>query len=368
MTESTPPSPHEELELLRSVVRQLDKPLMITRTSLHARGRGIAFVNPAFQRMIGRPETELVDASPEILMGPDRSVFDRMYVEVLAGRAFEGQVPLSRGDGTIFTNEFGVYPLADASGRVTHLVSIHTDVSEKRGAEQRQAELEESVRRTEKMAALGAIAAGVAHQVRNRLFGITATFDAFDARFGAGAGFGAFLSVIREDLNRLTVLMRDLLEYGSAPTLAIAPGSLVRTISDAVSHAGARAADAGVTIRATPPEVASLPMDRAYIGQVLSKLLEHAISRSPRGAEVNVSVESVVGIVVIRVRDRGARVREEDLPRLFEPFVVERTAGLGLAIAHRIVEGHGGTLAARNVDDGMEIVMTLPTSAPEPRS
>jgi PAS domain S-box-containing protein len=357
---SAAPPTLAECELLRAVLRALDEPLMLTRTSLHPDGRGIVFTNAAFQHLVGRTEEELLDASPEILLGEDRTTFERMYEHALRGEKVTGEVAIVRKDGSAFVNAFAIYPIMDASGRATFVASVHSDVTARRLAEKRRAELEESVLESEKMAALGAVAAGVAHQVRNRLFGITATFDAFEARFGEGAGVPAFLSVIRDDLSRLTALMRDLMEYGSPPSLTFARGELGRAVTDAVIATRGMAEAARVTVRASsPPSDDAVAMDAERLAHAFGKLIENAIGRSASGGEVTVDVERRGHELVVRVRDSGKPVRDDDLPRVFEPFFRDKSAGLGLAIAHRIIEAHGGVALARNVDDGFEIAVAV---------
>ena len=95
--------------------------------------------------------------------------------------------------------------------------------------------LKEQLRQSETMAEIGSIVAGVAHEVRNPLFSISATLDAFESRFGRAEGFERYLSVLRGEIARLTTLMRDLLDFGRPSRLDFAECRMEEVVEAAVS-------------------------------------------------------------------------------------------------------------------------------------
>lgn len=233
-------------------------------------------------------------------------------------------------------------------------------------------QLQEALGREETMAAMGALVAGVAHEVRNPIFAISSTLDAFEARFGGERGFDRYFDVLRREVERLRHLMKDLLEYGSPPRLEKVPTRLRHVVAEGLRACDVDAERAQVTlandIDASLPEVHADPL---RLAQVVQNLVHNAVIHSPPEGQVIVTgrpapVDGLDG-VECTVRDHGPGFRQEDLARVFEPLVTGRAGGtgLGLAIAQRIVEQHGGSVRAANAADGGAVVsFRIPFGAP----
>jgi PAS domain S-box-containing protein len=227
----------------------------------------------------------------------------------------------------------------------------------------RLVELQEAARRAETMAALGALVGGVAHEVRNPLFGITATLDALEARAGEGGPHDEYFSVLRGEVERLNHLMRELLEYGKPFSTALAPGSVYEVLRESVGACVPLAERSGVaTVLNAVPDLPRVCVDGGRLRQVFQNALENAIQHSPRGGTVRVSAttwgEGNQRGVECTIADEGPGFAEGDLARVFQPFFTRRAGGtgLGLAIAHRIVDEHQGSIAVRNGAEGGAVV------------
>jgi PAS domain S-box-containing protein len=224
-------------------------------------------------------------------------------------------------------------------------------------------QLKEQLRQSETMAEIGSIVAGVAHEVRNPLFSISATLDAFESRFRNIEGHERYLSVLRGEIVRLTGLMSDLLDFGRPSRPDFSECSVEDVIEAAVSACGPLARRKAVEIvwpRRTP--VPPVLVDRARVSQVLQNLIENAVHFSPPGGRVEVALgekrERDECFVECAVKDSGPGFDPADLPRLFEPFFTRRRGGtgLGLSIVKRIVYDHGGEVSAENHVDGGAVV------------
>lgn len=281
---------------------------------------------------------------------------------VLAGKTVVTERRMRHKDGSVVMAELSARRLED--GRI---VAIARDLRSR-------LRMEAELRRSQTLSAMGALVAGVAHEVRNPLFGISATLDALEAEVEAHVGEGKELSelpqyfqVLRGQLGRLTGLMQDLLDYGRPTAIDPHVGPLGPSVALAVSACDRLARQRGVEIRVDIPD--SLPplrLDRGRLGQTFINLLENAVQHSPEGGTVAVEAVLHAGQAVeIIVRDAGPGVAADDLQHLFEPFFSRRVGGtgLGLSIVQRIVEEHGGTVSASNHSEGgacLSIRLPLP--------
>lgn len=240
------------------------------------------------------------------------------------------------------------------------VVTIARDVT-------RTAELQEAVRREEKLAAIGSLVAGVAHEVRNPLFGIAGTVEVLEAKFAGHESLPKYLAVVRRDVARLQTLTRDLLELGKPGVLDRAAVPLAAILQDAAAACEPMAADL-LSMDAVPRDLPDVLADRSRAVQVFQNLMQNAIDHAPPGTCVQIDAGTTPErrAVWCAVRDAGPGFAPEDLRRLFEPFYTRRQGGtgLGLSIAQRIVEQHGGRIEARNHPDGGAVVtVTLPVAA-----
>lgn len=219
--------------------------------------------------------------------------------------------------------------------------------------------LQESVRRGEQLAALGELVAGVAHEVRNPIFGMGLTVDALQAMLPDQPEFGELAAVLRTWLDRLNRLMENLLEYGKSWTLDLRHGTLDSVLPGVVERCRQLAPNVSIVLNLQP----GLPMlmDPNRLGQAFENLITNAVQHSQTGQEIVVTARLAdPQTIECTVRDHGPGFDPLDLPKIFQPFFTRRRGGtgLGLSIVQRIVDEHGGTVGAGNPSDGGAL-MTL---------
>lgn len=337
----------------------------ILSTERDSQGRPVAFrvvdINKRGERLLGRSREELLGQRLcEQVPALHQSGCLERYRQVLqSGEAVEEERPPSPPFSQVWLYR-QIIPLEDG------VAVTMRDISARKA-------MEESLRRSETMSALGALVAGVAHEVRNPLFAISAALDAFEARFGSRPEYARYLEVFHQESERLGQLLGELLEYGRPPSTELAPGPLVPVIEEAMQACQLLAERQQVEVDWEPPAV-GLPMvsmERRRLVQVFQNLIQNALQHSPRGGRVRVRVEPVQGPRGVELRctveDQGPGFQPEDLPRLFEPFFSRRPrgVGLGLSIVHRIVEEHHGRAVMENhPQGGARAMVLLPCAGP----
>jgi PAS domain S-box-containing protein len=311
-------------------------------------------VNTALARMLGyaSPAEVQVDGSdlvPHLRAGAARAreLLERVAVEGVV-QSFECEMRRRGGDSVWVS--LNLRAVRDEAGALLRYEGTAEDISAHRQARQ----LQESLRRSEQMAAVGAVVVGVAHEVRNPLFAISANLDTLEVRT-RDAPEPAF-GLMQREVRRLTDLMQDLLDYGKPVVWSPAPGSIAAVLREALESCALQAKQSDVRLEMSA--AADLPpvvMDDKRLLQVFQNLLQHAIQHSPRGGAVRVRAWAAEpGNVVVTVADTGPGFPADDIPRVFEPFFSRRRAGtgLGLAIVQRIVQEHGATIVASNRGEG----------------
>jgi PAS domain S-box-containing protein len=311
--------------------------------------------NPAAEALFGRAAAEAIgDAAPAMHRAGDAPVIDAVLGGEVLART-EGEALLSGGSRVPVA--ISGAPVRDPAGAVL----LVEDLRERRS-------LEAAVERAASMSALGQLVGGVAHELRNPLFGVSATLDAFARELAGSPKLQLMDRTLRGQVEQLRSLMHDLLAYGRAGLGERAEASVELPLGHALRDCEAQAAAAEVAVVvALPPGLPTVSINAAQVQQVLRNLLQNAIAFSRPGGAVRIEGqredEGRRAWVRIDVLDRGPGFAPDDLPRVFEPFFSRRHGGtgLGLAIVQHVVERHGGTVTAGNrADGGACMVVRLP--------
>ena len=221
-----------------------------------------------------------------------------------------------------------------------------------RDAEAFAADLQQQLRRSERLSALGNLAAGVAHEIRNPLSSIKgfATFLLGNTEKEHEADAAKMLI---QEVDRLNRVVSGLLEFARPDTIQLAPIRLASVVERALRLCASDAANKDIVVRFTP--TADLPLiaaDADRLTQALLNLFLNAIQAMDKGGVLDISSnhDQATGKILLRITDTGKGIAPEALSTIFDPYVTGRASGtgLGLAIVHRIVEQHGGVIHAES--------------------
>jgi two-component system sensor histidine kinase HydH len=203
--------------------------------------------------------------------------------------------------------------------------------------------LQAEVRRTERLAALGRLVAGMAHEIRNPLNSISGYSQHLKGKFGSDTSEGKALDVIVKEVDRLNRVITELLDFSRPQDPELEPLDLSETVRSTLALIAREAASQGVTIVEDLPDKRVMVMGHAdTLKQLLLNLSLNALQAMPDGGVLNLQAGIHGKLPFLKVSDTGPGIPLEKQESIFEPFYTTRESGtgLGLAIVHRIVLDH----------------------------
>lgn len=318
----------------------------------------ITALNDAACRITGLTREVIGRNYPDFLQTDEG--FHSLLLETLAtGKVFisyDVEFPHMDG-GKVFVSA-STSLLANGS-KVIGAVVVFKDLTERKI-------FEEQVRRLDRLAAVGELAAGVAHEIRNPLTAISGSVQILLDELVPENPSRLFGDVVVKEIQRLNKIVEDLLYFAKPSKNYISlvdPNDLVR---ETVSLLTPSLKKELVTLNEQlDPGVEQVPVDAGLIKQVLVNLLLNAIQAlRKQGGEISVVTLSVPHGVEIQVIDNGVGISPEDLPRIFDPFFTtkDRGTGLGLAVSSKIIEIHQGNIRVESkIGQGSTIILFLPS-------
>jgi len=230
-------------------------------------------------------------------------------------------------------------------------------------------EMEEQLRKSERLGAIGQLAAGLAHEIRNPLASLSGAVELLAADLPATDSHSQTLSqIVQRETARLNRLVTDFLTYarpGPGRSEPVALRGLLSEIAELVARDGALGIEVEVDVAS---ELFALG-NADQLRQVFWNLVLNAAQSEPRDRLVHVSGARSAAGVEISIEDSGCGMAPESLDRLFEPFYTTKPkgTGLGLATVHRVVEAHGGDIAVTSeLGHGTTVRVSLPSPGSRP--
>lgn len=213
--------------------------------------------------------------------------------------------------------------------------------------------------------AIGEVAAGVAHELRNPIFGISSAAQLLRFRSREDPVVESNVGRILREVERLNRMVATLLELGRPVALKLSPGDPDTVLDDVIESERGRFESRAVALRRTRPDhPASAAIDAEQLARVFTSILSNAIDAAPEATDI--TLQSVVlpsGGWRCRLTNGGAPIAPELLPRVFEPFLSTKpgSSGIGLALAQRIIDDHHGTIGIESTaESGTTVTVALP--------
>jgi PAS domain S-box-containing protein len=299
----------------------------------------VATLNPAAERILNTGEDAVVARPLGTLFKDDGGLIADVR------KVLEGRSPRTLRDLTLVTSagktihtQASVSRMRDVGGRKLGAVVTIEDVSEVKA-------LTEQLIRADRLAAMGELTAGVAHEVRNPLGIIRASVQLMEDAECSKERVSSAAQVIKQEIDRLDRVIKALLDFGRPSVPTMRPVAVSQVLEDVALFSRTFASRARVEIvEDYASDVPSVMADPEQLKQVFVNLISNAVQAMPGGGTLTIETGHANGFVFVRFTDTGAGIPAEVLGRVFDPFVSTRDdgTGLGLTIVHRIVDDHDG--------------------------
>jgi PAS domain S-box-containing protein len=338
----------------------------------------IEYVNPAFERTTGYDRSEILGQNPRILksgLQPD-AFYSELWETVLAGRTWTGSFVNRRKNGSHYIQEAVITPVLDDRGRIANLVVAARDVT-------RERQLEEELRQSQKLEAVGRFTSGVAHDLNNILSVIGAnTSLLLDGLPNELRELREQAADIHMSTQRAARMVRQLLGFSRRAHLDIQPVS-VEMLVDEISSLISRLIPESIDVRVfKAPDLPRVLADAGTVEQMVANLVTNARDAMPDGGVLTIRVyaedKDVDGLngheglepgcyVAVVVEDTGSGMDEEHVSRVFEPFFTTKPegkgTGLGLSMTYGLARQQGGFVdIASKVGIGTRVSIWLPAT------
>ncbi len=317
------------------------------------------------------------DYSCKIFGIEPKDVLGRKYSEVFPGdepgllNYIKGRAPVSSfgiklksktGEERILEEYISV--VRDEKGDVEFIISIFIDLTEK-------VRTEEALRRKDKLTAMGELAGGVAHEIRNPLNSISVISQRFELEFEPKADAGEYYKlagIIKSETARINNIIRQFLEFARPPKLNLAEGDLAKTVFDTISLIEGDAKEKNIEINISASGSIAAVYDKEKIRQALLNLFKNALDAMTSGGILSVAIGQMAENAEITISDTGCGIAEEAMSKIFNLYFTTKDAGsgIGLSIVNQIVSEHGGQIFVHSkVGEGSKFVISLPVNKSE---
>jgi two-component system, NtrC family, sensor histidine kinase PilS len=254
---------------------------------------------------------------------------------------------------------YGISPLFDDDGETSGLILTFQDLTEIRS-------MEENVRRKDRLAAVGRVAAGLAHEIRNPLGAMRGAIQVLQMQTPPESSHASLMDIILRESDRLNSIITNFLTYARPRVSNFVETDLCEALNDSftlLKHSP-DVKENHVLELDLPDDPIILSADATQLKQVFWNLTRNAIMAMPNGGNLNVKVQKLSnGRTQILFNDSGCGMSPNQVEQLFEPFSTSTTGGtgLGLSIVYQIVRDHGGTIKVRSLEgEGSTITVELP--------
>ncbi len=207
-------------------------------------------------------------------------------------------------------------------------------------------EIEENLRRVDRLSALGELSAGMAHEIRNPLGSIRGTAEILQDGIPESDPRYEFTRILIKEVDRLNRVVQDFLNFARPPMMEQESVNLEQSIDEVLLLVRPQLQKSAVAVDFSPSLVPPIRGQSEQLRQIFLNLILNALQAMPGGGTLRIVTRAQDGVAQVQLRDTGQGIAPEHLEKVFNPFFTTRSegTGLGLAITHRLMQGHGGRI------------------------
>ncbi len=299
----------------------------------------ITSVNDKFCEISKYSREEIIGKRMSILNSGYHSkhFFETLWNTLESGKVWKGEFRNKAKDGSLYWVDTTIVPFLDDKGKPYQYLTIRNDITDRK-------KTEEILHRQDKLAAVGQLAAGVAHEIRNPLTSMKgyAEFLQLDEQDPERL---EFLNIILDEIERVNMIVEDFMVLAKPKVVQLEEKNVVPVIQNVVSLLSFEARKRNVRLHFDcRQEIIQIDCDENRLKQVFLNFIKNGIEAMPNGGDLVVKVNIQNGNVQISIQDTGVGIPEEKLRKLGEPFFTTKKNGngLGLMVSFKIIENHNG--------------------------
>ena len=345
----------KKLRELKEAVETLR--LGVTITDINGK---IIYTNPADAELHGYKVRELIGKNVRIFAPVDL----RRRTSLKQIKKWTGLIRESknvRKDGSIFPTWLISNVVKDNKGNPIAIVTTCEDITERK-------EMQKQLLRSERLAGIGELAAGIAHEIRNPLGNISSSAQFCLNKFELDDDLKQFMEIILRNSENANKIIKELLDFANPRTISLKPGNINEIITDVIKLVSTRCLESGIKIKINKDEkIPEIMIDQKWLEQAFLNFILNAKESMPDGGilEIETLSDLIKKEIKVVFSDSGVGISKENIKKIFDPFFTTKTngVGLGLSLVHQIISAHKGKI---NIDSivgkGTKFQISLPVN------
>ncbi|WP_099353192.1 ATP-binding protein [Fredinandcohnia onubensis] len=298
----------------------------------------ILYANDNFCNLYKYTREELLGQKHEVYSSNFHppSFFEDIWDTIQGGEVWKGEILNQAKDGTKYWLDTTIFPFVDSNGERYKHISIQYDITEKRNTE-------EALRKTEKLAMIGELAAGIAHEIRNPL----TTIRGFVQLLNDNGVEVHYIDTIIDEIDRINFIVSEFMVFAKPHQIYFSECNITSILKSVIKFLEPEANLKNVNIEYKfPRDEVLISGEKNQLKQVFLNLIKNSIEAMPTGGYVSIVVDRTYQEISITIKDEGIGMKADQIKKLGEPFFTTKQNGngLGLMVSYKIIQNHKGTI------------------------